>query len=133
MNTSQRNIIRIGCYVLAGLSLLAVMDGGFAPLIAAIVLVIVGKVVWAGRPLAQIASLGSDALEIARVAAKIEAAHEQASSAPVVQPTAAAIAAPVDPAPEVVGILKCYQCGAENKGDAYNCVRCSALMRSRRR
>jgi hypothetical protein len=50
VNTSQRNIVRIGCYVLAGLALFAgwnVGEVGF--LIGAFVLALLGKFVWAGR------------------------------------------------------------------------------------
>jgi hypothetical protein len=68
MNTSQRNIIRIVCYVLAGLIGLALLaaDQPLVGAVIAIVLVGLGKIVWAGRPLGHIGAFVGDVVEIDR-------------------------------------------------------------------
>ncbi len=145
MNTSQRNIVRVGCFLLAALAVLAGLNSGDIPgvlagITGAAALVIVGKIVWAGRPMGPVVGLGSDILE----AESLMARAAERESVPVARALPKRSgprlvkARPTDPkatktdAPEIVRLTTCVDCWADNRGDAYNCRKCGALMRSRR-
>jgi hypothetical protein len=145
VNTSQRNTVRVGSFVLAALAVLAGLSSGDIPgslagITGAVALVVVGKVVWAGRPMGEVMGLGTDALEAERLAARVADLERQ--------PTVSALREPSRPGPmkarptvprsadtdgpELVRLITCVDCGTKNRGDTYNCTRCGALMRSRR-
>jgi hypothetical protein len=145
VNTSQRNIVRVGCFVLAALSVLAGLSSGDLPgvlagITGAVAVVVVGKVVWAGRPMGHVVGLGVDILEAERVAARaaelerrptVRALREVSGSGPMkARPTEPK--SPDNGGPEIVRLITCVDCGTKNRGDAYNCIKCGALMRSRR-
>jgi hypothetical protein len=69
MNTDQRKLLRNASYLFAGIAVVAgvaAFDAGAlgAAVVLAIALVIVGKFVWAGRPAADVRSLGQDLSEL---------------------------------------------------------------------
>jgi hypothetical protein len=103
VNTSQRNIVRVGCFVLAALAVLAGLSSGDIPgvlagITGAVAFVVVGKLVGPGST--------------------------------KVRPTEPR--SPSTDGPEIVSVITCVDCGTKNRGDAYNCIQCGALMRSRR-
>jgi ribosomal protein L40E len=103
-------------------------------------MVLIGKVVWAGRPMGHVVGLGTDILETERLAARVaqlerpptvRALRESSSSGPMkarsIEPKT-----PQTDGPEIVRVALCVDCGTKNRGDAYNCIKCGALLRSRR-
>ena len=145
MNTSQRNIVRVGCFVLAALAVVAGFSSGDIPgvlagITGAVALVVVGKLVWAGRPMGHVVGLGSDILEAGRLMARAAERESLAAVRALPKPSgprpakaqSTAPKAPKTDGPEILRLTKCVDCGADNRGDAYNCIKCGALMRSRR-
>jgi hypothetical protein len=145
VNTSQRNIVRVGCFVLAALAVLAGLSSGDIPgvlagMTGAVAFVIVGKVVWAGRPMGHAVGLRTDLPEAERLAVRVaelerplpvRALREPSGPGPMkVRPTEPR--SPATDGPEIVRVITCVDCGTKNRGDAYNCIKCGALMRSRR-
>jgi hypothetical protein len=74
MNTSQRNIFRVVCYFLAVITGLVALTGlisgdgpiGLITTIITVVLVGLGKIVWAGRTIGQLVSFADDVSDIDR-------------------------------------------------------------------
>jgi hypothetical protein len=145
VNTRQRNIVRVGCFVLAALAILAGLSSGDIPgvlagISGAVALVVVGKVVWAGRPMGHVVGLGPDIREAERPAARVAELERRPAARALREPShpgpmKARPVAPRSPdtdGPDVVQPITCVDCGTKNRGDAYNCTKCGALMRSRR-
>ncbi len=141
MNTLQRNIVRMGSYLLAVAVLLGgCMLGGagaaFIGAIVALVLALVGKFVWAGRPMGQLTGMGSDIVEaehlVTRVAAQKRRSDRRVLPAPERPQPSVASEPPsrTQEGPEIVRLTRCRKCKKENRGDAYACAKCGALMRS---
>jgi hypothetical protein len=137
MNAKQRNIVRLACYVLSGPALLLGLRSTDIPgilggVIGALALLVLGKVVWAGRPMTPAPGLGIDSLEAARLDARMAGRQRKPALRVVPDPGKAGAKEPAsDDDDESARPIKCYQCEAENRGDAYNCAKCGTRLRTR--
>lgn len=126
MNTSQRNIVRVGCLVLAALAVLAGLStgdipGALAGITGAVAVVVVGKVVWAGRPMGHVVGLGTDILEAERLAARVAELERQPTVRALREPSRPGPTkartterkAPDTDGPEIVRHITCVDCGTK--------------------